>query len=260
MLGPTKARHAFVELSYRDMDTLPTLAWRDGGACRSGVDLVQIWQAVTAALGARRAIASSCSPDCNSGGVLRPRRLGHCGGCGMAICTPSAGLTMRSSRPLGVARFVRALSGGGLTWVLAAMTTPVLGFNGTHYDSVRVLALGSPPLRRSFWRRVRTLRTGVQWEFQVLREAECSRPQSEEVVTLWNGLPEAEQSRCHIPGFAIQLLQGSKAVFTAALCWQCNNVSFAGDLASIKSRRFDGESVAAKDLLQLCRSVVGIVG
>jgi hypothetical protein len=138
------------------------------------------------------------------------------------------------------------------------MEMPVVGFAATFFDTTKILALG-PCLEEDPREGVRILRTGKQWQFPILGEGLCSAVQSETLVALWNSLPPGEQSRCHIPGFAFQLLHGQEAVFTAALCWRCNNVSFAGTLATLQRRHFDASSQVAEQLLALCREVVGNV-
>src|SRR5262249_14652523 len=92
--------------------------------------------------------------------------------------------------------------------------------------------------------------------FRVLREGNCSLVQNASLIELWNALPNAEQARCHIPGFAIQLLRGPHPVFTAALCWKCNNISLAGSVATLSWRKFDASSQSAQRLLVLCEEVV----
>ena len=133
------------------------------------------------------------------------------------------------------------------------MKEQIFGFGSEHFDALKVLALGSPP----FGKRTTTLATGTHWRFPILRERLCTAEQSKRLVELWNQLPTGEVARCHVPGFAFQLMLGEEPVFTAALCWQCNNVSFAGRLATVQSRAFEASSDMAKQMLSLCQEVAG---
>jgi hypothetical protein len=101
------------------------------------------------------------------------------------------------------------------------------------------------------------LTTGRDWKFPIVTQNICSTVQATRLIELWNSLPDGEQSRCHSPGFAFQLIIENDPVFTAAICWRCNNITFAGSFANLEWRTFDGESDGALQLLQLCQEVAG---
>ena len=61
-------------------------------------------------------------------------------------------------------------------------------------------------------------------------------------------LPAAEQMRCHIPLYGIHINMENGRFFTAAICWKCNNISISNS-GEYEWQKFDGESVAAKRLL-----------
>lgn len=140
---------------------------------------------------------------------------------------------------------------------------------GPDVDAIRVLALAPPSPPGDVPDGADLLRTGMHWRFPVLRRSLCSDAQAARAVHLWNALPDGEGARCHIPGFALEFLirdgpalttestKGFRIVFTAALCWQCNTISFAGDLAPSDRRTFDAGSEAAVRLLRLCEEVAG---
>jgi hypothetical protein len=88
------------------------------------------------------------------------------------------------------------------------------------------------------------------------RQGVCSPAQASRVVALLAELREDEQSRCHTPGFRVDMLQGDETVFSAAICWSCSNMSLSGRLAPDKWATFNAESPAAKELLALCEGVV----
>ncbi len=73
----------------------------------------------------------------------------------------------------------------------------------------------------------------------------------EAAILLWErmvSLPQAGQMRCHNPRFGIHLNFGRGRFYTAAICWECNNISISS--SGIYSwQMFDGQSVAAKSLL-----------
>lgn len=94
----------------------------------------------------------------------------------------------------------------------------------------------------------------------VLRSAECTDEQATSIASLWNSLPDGEQARCHSPGFALQALVEEAPVFTANICWDCNNVSIDGPAASISWRSFEARSRQAQTLLALCSQVARIPG
>ena len=138
-------------------------------------------------------------------------------------------------------------------------------FAGERFDAVRIVALGPQrselgpawlgALVRKLSRSSRDalVRTGEYWQFPVVVRHQCSQEEASLVIALWNQLPEGMQARCHVPGFAIEVLLGPEVVFTAALCWQCNNASMAGRLAKESWRTFDAESGEALRLLRLCK-------
>jgi hypothetical protein len=134
------------------------------------------------------------------------------------------------------------------------MDSPVIGYDGTRFNGIRVLALGK------YVRELApdVLQVGTHWKFQIVGHGACDSSQAAQLVRLWNALPEGMTARCHMPGYAFQLLLDGEIVFTAALCWQCNNVSFAGRLATGTGRTFDGSTEQAIELLRLCEAVTAI--
>lgn len=131
------------------------------------------------------------------------------------------------------------------------------GYRGTKIDMIRILALGAILSGRDVPGRIDSLSTGTYFRFPILRQGMCGGEQAGSIIRFWNELSDDQMARCHNPGFALQLLLGSEPVFTAALCWDCNNISFAGRLAPTSLRAFDGRSEAAVQLLRLCKKVTG---
>ena len=133
----------------------------------------------------------------------------------------------------------------------------MVGFLGHEIQSMRVVALGSMWTAKSaaLESSGEMLQTADQWKFQGLRVGICTAVQKATLIELWNQLPHAEQMHCHNPGFAIQVIHDGQTAFTAAVCWDCNNISMSGHHASMDWRRFDGSSQVAQRLLELCRTV-----
>ena len=80
----------------------------------------------------------------------------------------------------------------------------------------------------------------------------------EVAISLWErmlALPHAEQMRCHTPRYAIHLAFGDGQYCTAAICWECNNISVSSN-GDYSWRTFDGESVAAQALLSDIRGYI----
>ncbi|MFO1043082.1 MAG: hypothetical protein U0941_14925 [Planctomycetaceae bacterium] len=77
------------------------------------------------------------------------------------------------------------------------------------------------------------------------------------IAPLWErmiALPVGEQSRCHDPGFCIQInqLQGFRI---AAICRECNNISICVN-GSFFWQIFDAQSAVAKEFLSDLQSFV----
>lgn len=139
-------------------------------------------------------------------------------------------------------------------------TSPLmLGFAGERFDVLRIAALGDyrerPRVPMSH-----VITTSPQWSFAVLRRAECSADQADEIIRHWNGLPAGKQARCHTPGFALELLIAGECVFVAALCWKCDNISIGGPMATLHHREFESASIPASRLLKLCQQIAGSAG
>jgi hypothetical protein len=137
-------------------------------------------------------------------------------------------------------------------------------FAGQRFDAVRIVALGRRLEQSTSWlsalfKKSSTpspdslVSTGEHSQFPVVARHQCSQEEASLVIALWNQLPDGLQARCHVPGFAIEVLLGSEVVFTAALCWQCNNVTMGGRLAKESWRTFDAESDPALRLLRVCK-------
>jgi hypothetical protein len=142
-------------------------------------------------------------------------------------------------------------------------------FADERFDAVRIVALGPRVERSTSWLGVlfkksstpspdAFVRTGERSQFPVVARHQCSQEEASLVVALWNQLPDGLQARCHVPGFAIEVLLGAEVVFTAALCWQCNNVTMGGRLAKESWRTFEAESDPALRLLRLCKEATRI--
>jgi hypothetical protein len=137
-------------------------------------------------------------------------------------------------------------------------------FAGERFDAVRIAALG-PRLERStswlgaLFKKSSTpspdalVSTGEGIQFPVVARHQCSQEEASLVIALWNQLPDGLLARCHVPGFAIEVLLGPEVVFTAALCWECDNVSMGGRLAKESWRTFNAGSDPALRLLRLCK-------
>ena len=137
------------------------------------------------------------------------------------------------------------------------MNANMIAFGSDHFDSMHIVAIG--PASAAPRRDTALLRTGPDWEFPELRRVCCTSEQATQIVADWNSLPAAEQARCHEPGFAIELFRGSESIFVAALCWECNDISIGGVLATMDWRVFDTKSIAASSLLNQCRRVTASV-
>jgi len=69
-------------------------------------------------------------------------------------------------------------------------------------------------------------------------------------IDLWNrmlALPDGDQMRCHTPRYGIHLGLGGEN-YTAAICWECNNISISNS-GDYDWRTFDGQSEDAQSLL-----------
>ncbi|HEY8024325.1 MAG TPA: hypothetical protein VIF60_07155 [Burkholderiaceae bacterium] len=129
-------------------------------------------------------------------------------------------------------------------------------FDSDYFDAVHILELGDSPSIGFAADSQQQLETGRGWRFSICSRTVCDEQESFEVIGLWNALTTGEPARCHTPGYAIELVQNGEKVFTAALCWHCNNISISGRLASIGWRNFDASSDAARALLQFCQKSV----
>ncbi|MEO9764855.1 MAG: hypothetical protein ABJF77_00510 [Qipengyuania citrea] len=61
-------------------------------------------------------------------------------------------------------------------------------------------------------------------------------------IALWDrivALPPGDQMRCHAPRYAVHLNFGESQFFTAAICWECNNISISSS-GEYSWRQFDG--------------------
>ena len=72
-----------------------------------------------------------------------------------------------------------------------------------------------------------------------------------DAISLWNrmvALPNGEQMRCHTPNYGIRLNFGDGGFYTAAICWECNNISISSS-GDYSWQTFDGQSKEAQSLL-----------
>ncbi|EGF92757.1 hypothetical protein ABI_11940 [Asticcacaulis biprosthecium C19] len=94
-----------------------------------------------------------------------------------------------------------------------------------------------------------------------LCKAMCAPEAAREAVRLLSELREAEQSRCHFPGYRIELLQAETVVFGTSICWQCDNMRLDGPLAPSRGWAvFDSGSDPAQALLALCQQTIEGLG
>jgi hypothetical protein len=137
------------------------------------------------------------------------------------------------------------------------------GYEGPGVEAIRILALEPLPieeLQADNRESADILRTGSHWQFRIVRQGLCSEKQALSVEELWNALPPGDVARCHLPGFALQFFARNEIAFTAALCWQCNNISYAGVHAPIHRLTFDGRSRDSDQLLRICKTVTNSAG
>ena len=77
-------------------------------------------------------------------------------------------------------------------------------------------------------------------------------------IALWDrvaALPHGEQMRCHTPRYAVYLNFGENRFYTAAICWECNNISISSS-GEYSWQTFDAQSDAAQSLLAYLRDLV----
>ncbi|MBB3210527.1 hypothetical protein FHS27_006374 [Rhodopirellula rubra] len=77
-------------------------------------------------------------------------------------------------------------------------------------------------------------------------------------LALWDrivALPHGDQMRCHTPRYAVHLNFDENRYFTAAICWECNNISISSS-GEYSWQTFDGQSDAAQSLLAYIRELV----
>lgn len=110
----------------------------------------------------------------------------------------------------------------------------------------------------------------MQFDFLVVKEVEgsrasglvtkrsnqCTPEQASRIASLWSALRADDQARCHIPGFALELVSGDEVIFSASICWTCNNICMSGPLSTAQWATFDATSTEARALLSLCQTVV----
>lgn len=134
----------------------------------------------------------------------------------------------------------------------------LVDYQGPDIDAIGIIALQMPSieeLQDDSREQSDLLHTGTHWRFRMLRQNLCRDEQVMQVGKLWNALPSGQAARCHLPGFALQFLARDEIAFSAALCWQCNTISFAGDHAPHHRTTFDGTSPEAIELLHICKAV-----
>lgn len=93
-----------------------------------------------------------------------------------------------------------------------------------------------------------------------LQTAFCNADQAARIAETWKLLREAEQARCHLPGYALDFLLGDETQFSASICWQCNNIHMSGKFAPAEWATFDATAPAAHSLLRYCREVMKNIG
>ena len=143
---------------------------------------------------------------------------------------------------------------------------PIACFSGQHIARIDVLALDAMVLYERDTTGARTLQNAESphvlqlregWGYAIRQRVTVAQPVHQELIRLWNGLPSDEQMRCHYPAFALQFWLDAQPVFTASLCWGCNNVFITGPMASTSLRQFDSGSVPANALLRMCQRLAG---
>lgn len=126
----------------------------------------------------------------------------------------------------------------------------IFGFSGSAYDFARAVLLvdkENPSLKNTEAQEEFATSDGFDVDI-VLKASTLSAADAEDLIRLWNDLPEGDAMRCHIPRHGIQLLSGSEAIFSAAICFECNNIRICGPLSDTDWRTFDAGSPAGKAL------------
>jgi len=89
-------------------------------------------------------------------------------------------------------------------------------------------------------------------DYATIQRIVCPTGHAKSIVISLASLTEDEQARCHIPAFAIDLENDGEVVFSANICWSCNNMRLSGSKASSAWATFDSTSAPAKLLFALC--------
>jgi hypothetical protein len=89
-------------------------------------------------------------------------------------------------------------------------------------------------------------------DFPTVGRVVCPPDHARRIVSALVSLTEDEQARCHIPGFAVDLHNDGEVVFTANICWSCNNMRLSGSKAPSAWATFDATCAPAKLILALC--------
>ena len=81
---------------------------------------------------------------------------------------------------------------------------------------------------------------------------------AEEIAAMWRALPDAEQTRCHVPPFGLRFFEGCHLICEASICWRCNNIYGQAEGNKVFFE-FDGSHPTARAMLKACEAALGEV-
>jgi len=120
----------------------------------------------------------------------------------------------------------------------------IFAFGGKGYDAVRVARIGELPVEAIATPASFAFRT-EGWVHSVTSEVTVLPREADLLLGLWDALPalpDDEAARCHIPRHGFELIERGEPVFSAAVCFECSNISIGGRLALEKWRTFGATS------------------
>ncbi len=94
-----------------------------------------------------------------------------------------------------------------------------------------------------------------EYHESIVVDYECSEQEIQDFISLWNDLPFSEQSRCHLPPYAIRICYQGKVDFVASICWECDNIYISGSANLNSLIEFNGSSAQAQALLTMCKNI-----
>ena len=78
---------------------------------------------------------------------------------------------------------------------------------------------------------------------------------AQQIASLWRGLPQGEQERCHIPPFGLRFYRNGELKLQASICWRCDNIFGDAESNSFWCA-FDAQHEISQKLLALCKQVL----